>query len=400
MHPDDLPHDITSHSFRATTITDLRQAGIGEVASALRVGIVPGTTNDNKAINNNTNVYARTPELDRQDFQCASILSHQHNVKKGHNPRLVSYVFVSYSNCEDLYKKVTSGLFLNHFSETDYGVLKSLLANVLRWHVQLTIEKDIVNRDKFPVFSRVFNVFLSFSASYDEVMGLSKKIYDDYIEQVDGFNIEDVSDLVDQVELIVTDVNQIKSTQKDMLEVIKDTQSKMNKLCDYLMLNNTSIDDLSSLSSSNSSLVQPLPKRCRTSKLIIMPPDSSYFRDTTSEMPLELSLTKCLIENWIDVDLSDFSKNQRKVFYAVKRCFNDVVSDLGVSPPTMCDYAEDEKESYAQSVKDFVEKAMDEVKPLINEMEKKRYTKEILVSQFEKCMRNLKSKRVENKKNY
>ena len=77
-----MPQDITSHSFRATTITDLRQAGIGEVANALRVGIVPGTSKDNKAINNNTNVHTRTPELDRQDFQCASILSHQHNVKK------------------------------------------------------------------------------------------------------------------------------------------------------------------------------------------------------------------------------------------------------------------------------------------------------------------------------
>ena len=97
---------------------------------------------------------------------------------------MVLFHLTSYTNCEDSCKKIISGLFLYHYCETDYNVLKSLLTNVLHWHIQLAEEKEIEKRDKFQVFGRV-------------LLGLAKKIYDDHIEHIEGFNIEDVSDLVD-----------------------------------------------------------------------------------------------------------------------------------------------------------------------------------------------------------
>ena len=104
------------------------------------------------------------------------------------------------------------------------------------------------------------------------------------------------------------------------MEAITDIQSKMNKLCDFMMLNNRNIDDLSSFSSSNSSLAQPLPNQSATSKITLMPPDSFYFRDSISEMPLELALTKYLTENWVPIDMKTFKKKQREIICAVKGC--------------------------------------------------------------------------------
>ena len=46
------------------------------------------------------------------------------------------------------------------------------------------------------MFGRVFSMFMSFSTLPNETLSLAKKIYDDCIEHIEVYNIEDVSKLV------------------------------------------------------------------------------------------------------------------------------------------------------------------------------------------------------------
>ena len=54
-HPDVLPPKLSSHSFRATTMTDLRQAGINNMCYSLRISLTPKSDNPGKPIVKNTN---------------------------------------------------------------------------------------------------------------------------------------------------------------------------------------------------------------------------------------------------------------------------------------------------------------------------------------------------------
>ena len=67
--------------------------------------------------------------------------------QKRHDPKLILFKFASYQNYNVLQCEVMSSLFLRHCFETDYSVLKILLAKLLRWHAQLEDESEFKTRN-------------------------------------------------------------------------------------------------------------------------------------------------------------------------------------------------------------------------------------------------------------
>ena len=72
---------------------------------------------------------------------------------------------------------------------------------------------------------------------------------------------------------------------------------------------------------------------------------------------------------------------------------------MGIEAPDLNDYEEDEKEGFVASIGKFVEQANEMVKPMMEEIDKKkRHKKAVLVSQFEKCIRSVKQKEFKSEK--
>ena len=65
---------------------------------------------------------------------------------------------------------------------------------------------------------------------------------------------------------------------------------------------------------------------------------------------------------------------------------------MGIEAPELNDFTEDEKEGCVGSIGKFVEKCVECVKPMIEDLEKKRHPQSVLVSQFDKCIRSIKKK--------
>ena len=199
---------------------------------------------------------------------------------------------------------IDKGLFTNHYACTEYKVLKGLLANVLRWYAKLLSSDDKLLVNQHPLFAWVLSVFNYHGVEESEVKDYSSFIHQDYLSEVETFSIDDPTELISKVECLTAEVCTLRHENKEQKELIrekrdleKENNRLLNIIANHMMLNSVEFEDLSPMSSICSSIKALKPKKARTSRLEIIPPCYTYFKDKVGALTLKSALSNYLTQN-------------------------------------------------------------------------------------------------------